>query len=123
MTATTCSEQREEDTFPAQGEKQYQHFMGDMREAGDTRGAHSLHPYIPFREAGAQRMGAGAKHIVQQSFPKLCPFWGPTPSTPEASAPPQPLAQPLHKHRSWMQRCKLQPCWVPWLSAGPLQPD
>lgn len=55
-------------------------FMGDMREDGDSPGAHCIHPHISFREGGAQ--SKGAEHITQQSFPKLCPFWGPPPSTP-----------------------------------------
>lgn len=78
--------------------------MGDMREDGNTPGAHSIHPHTPFREGVAQRMCAGAEHIIQQSFLTLCPFWGPTPRTLEVSAPPQPLAQALHKHECWMQR-------------------
>lgn len=44
---------------------------GDMREDGDIPWAHSVHPHLPFREGGAQRMGAGAQCITQQSFPKL----------------------------------------------------
>lgn len=83
-----------------------------MGEDGDTPGSRSIHPHIPFREEGAQRMLAGAEHIVQQSFLKLCAFWELTPSTPGASALPQLLAQPLHKHERWMQRCRS------WLQAA-----
>lgn len=84
-------------------------------------------PHTPFGEGGMQRMSAGAEHIIQQSFPNLCPLWGLIPTTPKANAPLSPWHSPCthasSKRTDTRAGCDLQPCRMPWLTAGPSQPD